>query len=158
MMYSPPNGYGYPMDTPPARAPSTTSVFSDCSYDDSPFYYKDKPTRNHGYVQHPLQVIWSQLRSQNMGMVIVLVLTLVWSLHARSQRAWLLRELQVQSLQEAVSLWHHLSDAHTSVASELDHNYKMSEHMEERDAAWAHQVEILQNATQKESRRAVVDK
>jgi len=89
---------------------------------------------------------------------LVALLLLVLSLHARAQKAWILREMQVQSFEEAVAYFHELRSEHSEALDEVDVHYSLNDRLEKRDEAWKHQVELLQNATKKESHRAVLDK
>jgi len=85
-------------------------------------------------------------------------LLLVWTMHSRAQRAWLLRELQVQSFHEAVNVFKELKEEHLEAFDELEYHYSRNEKLEQRDFAWKQQMELLQNSTQRESWRAVMDK
>ena len=141
------NGYGFVESSPSYTSVSSMSAASD------DYYYKDKPRnrKRSSDLGDILAQPWSLLS-------IFAVLMLCWSMHSRAQRAWLLRELQVQSFQEAISVFHEMRRGHRDVSHELDYHYNANERLEERDSAWKSMVANLINATRRESYRAVVDK
>jgi hypothetical protein len=149
MMYSQTGAYA----GLPVNSGASSPYVSSGGFSNDACFYKDKPRH-----KHPLELVWSQLMKQNYLVLALLGFSLFWSFHSRNQRAWLLREMQVKSVDEAVSLWNKMHSSHSEIASELDWTYGMQDTLEKRDDAWKHQVEILQNATKKESRRAVMDK
>jgi len=140
------NGYGYVpvVKDSPLRSPLIYSASSGAS-DDA--YYKDKPRKD------PSPNVLSHTLVAVMGFLL-----LVWTMHSRAQRAWLLRELQVQSFHEAVNVFKELKEEHLEAFDELEYHYSRNEKLEQRDFAWKQQMELLQNSTQRESWRAVMDK
>lgn len=135
------NGYGFT----PEPSSQMRSVCSSEYASDNGQYFKDKPRS-----QHPLDPVHQALKSPWSWTAIAGLLLIAWNLSFRAQRAWLLRELKVQSVDEAVQMWKKLDDEYREVSDELDHHYSKNEHLEERDEAWKHQVELLQNVTKKE--------
>lgn len=138
------NGYG---SVPVVEDIARSSVCSASTGASDDNYYKDKLRKesNSNTLSH--------LLIAGMGMLL-----LMWTMHSRAQRAWVLRELQVQSFQEAVNTFHELKDEHQEAFDELEYHYSRNERLEQRDEAWGQQMELLQNATQRESWRTVMDK
>lgn len=114
-------------------------------------YFKDKPRQR----RHPFLDMLLQPQAL-LGMIGFLLLALM--MQSRAQKAWLLKEMQVTSIAEALEAWHELKADHHEVSFEAQHHYEVAEKLEERDAAWKAQMELLVNATKKEAHRAVVDK
>ena len=140
------NGYG---SVPVVEdIPRSSSAYpADAPDDDT--HYKDKPRRDNGSASSNS---FAHMLIAAMGMLL-----LIWTMNSRAQRAWLLRELQVQSFQEAVHAFHELKEEHNEAFDELEYHYSRNEKLEQRDVAWRQQMELLQNSTQRESWRAIME-
>jgi hypothetical protein len=140
---------------------STTNPFSSYqrhsspSSSDSMLYYKDKP------VHRPSRFLkWiQQLLNEPWNIVALLLLIgVIAGCSQRATKAWLLREFQSQSFSEAVSVWHEVQQDHVDLANEFEQLYRAQSKWEQRDLAWRTHMQRLHNFTQRESRRAVLDK
>lgn len=117
----------------------------------SSYYYKDKPPKRHPPFRLDLSDPWTLASLAGL-------LVFVWAMHARAQRAWILKELHVQSFDEAIRVFQSVQAQQRKVRAELEEHYELSDKLLQRDSAWKEQMEHLQNATKKESHRAVIDK
>lgn len=118
-------------------------------------YYKDKPkhrpSRLLKFIQQLLNEPWSIVG-------LLLVIGVIAGCSQRATKAWLLREFQAQSFSEAVSVWKEIQEDHVELAQEFEQLYRAQSKWEQRDMAWRQHVQRLHNFTQRESRRAVLDK
>ncbi|GKY95717.1 hypothetical protein MPSEU_000532500 [Mayamaea pseudoterrestris] len=139
---------------------ATTNPFSSYrrSYStnsDSMLYYKDKPVHKESrllnYLQKLLNEPWNVV-------ALLLFLGVIAGCHQRATKAWLLKEFHSQSYHEAVSIWQEVQQDHLELANEFDQLYTAQTKWEHRDLAWRTHVQRLHNFTQRESRRAVLDK
>jgi len=133
--------------------------YNDPSYD----YYDTRKRRGSSYntstsSSSASTSIASPFQSPQGLLGLLGTLLLVWTMHSRAQRAWLLRELRVQSFEEAVRSYKELKEEHHEAFDELEYHFSRNARLEKRDEAWRHQMEHMQNATQRESWRAVMDK
>jgi hypothetical protein len=123
---------------------------------DSMLYYKDKPlgkqqSRLLKFIQKLLNAPWSIV-------ALLLVIGVIAGCSQRATKAWLLREFQAQSFGEAVELWQEIQKDHVELAQEFEQLYGAQSKWEQRDIPWRQHVQRLHNYTQRESRRAVLDK
>jgi hypothetical protein len=137
-------GYGNTAPHPFYGSPPTST-------DNASMYFKDKPV-------HKQRTLFKRFSDPWTIITVLLALGVVWGCNIRAQRAWLLREFQTQSMQEAVNIWHEIQEDHTELANEFEEIYSAQAKWLEREAAWKHHVGHLHNITQRESRRAVLDK
>lgn len=129
--------------------------------DHSMLYYKDKPLQHKSMVAAILYKIkrdpWKAVS------IVAILLSLFWGYQGHSRTAKLLKELNVKTFNHAlVKIQHHHKGSrhlHSNTASkETKELFAAQEKWVKRDTAWRHHVEKLQNHTQKESRRAVIEK
>jgi hypothetical protein len=139
------NGYGMAVE----RSSRSDGLWCSPGYDAPASYAKDKKLRK----KHRLDLSdpWCIL-------AIAGLLVFAWAMHGRAQRAWILKELHVQTLEEALQTFRSIQEQHHMAEEDLEHQYAIAERLQKRDRAWKEQAEWLQNATKKESHRAVVDK
>lgn len=139
------NGFGFgdtsTFASPPVATPSSPAYANDG-------FYKDKP-RN------------KKLQT-NLGAYTVLGVVafffIGWMMHSRAQRAWLLKEMRVQSIEEAIHVFKNLKNEHRNTHSDLQFHVSHRSRMDRRDDAWRLQTELLKNATKREARRSILDK
>lgn len=103
------------------------------------------------FIQKLLQEPW-------MIVGLLLLAGVVAGCNQRATKAWLLREFHAQSFTEAVDIWHEIREDHLELAQEFEELYSAQTKWEQRDFAWRQHVQRLHNFTQRESRRAVLDK
>lgn len=164
-------GYSYDVNPGPGPGPSPFSPgsTSKSSYyynninnnnreSDSMLYYKDKPVKKKKKSQAARFVVQKIVNEPWNIVGVLLVLGAVWGCSQRANRAWLLREFRAQSLNQAVAVWHDLQDDHSELVEEYESLFHAQGKWEERDTAWRQHVQRLHNFTQRESRRAVLDK
>jgi hypothetical protein len=139
------NGYGLAVERPS----SNDTLWCSPGFDDSTLHAKDKKLRKK-----------QRLDFSDPWCILVMagLLVFAWAMHGRAQRAWILKELHVQTFEEALQAFRNLQEQHHMAEEDLEHEYAITERLQKRDKAWKEQTEWLQNATKKESHRAVVDK
>jgi hypothetical protein len=123
----------------------------------SMLYFKDKPLQKNSMrmmVRVMRQFVWRNPWRAASILLTVCCFILLLGGRGRSQHARLLKEMDVKSVDQAITLWKRRSAAN----ADLRKLYLSQGKWEKRDTAWKHHVEKLQNHTQRESMRAVIDK
>jgi hypothetical protein len=138
-------GYGFAVENPNSADP----LWCTAGDDDAGSCRKAGKTRKKRSLD--LSDPWSLL-------IITGLLVFAWAMHSRAQRAWLLKEFRVQSIDEAVGVFRDMQTQHHLVSEDLEDHFEINERLMSRERAWKEQMELLQNATKREAHRAVIDK